>query len=120
MMDKKTKRIILALCALCLVCAVAMLLIRAASTGTVAVISVDGTERERIDLSRVKESYEIEIATEYGRNLILVEPGRISVAEADCPDGLCVAQGAISGGGLPIICLPHRLSIRMLGGDTDA
>ena len=36
------------------------------------------------------------------------------------PDGVCVAQGAISRGGVPIICMPHHLSVRIEGGGVDA
>ena len=45
--------------------------------GTVAVISVNGEVMERIDLSKVRESYDLEIATDYGRNLVHVSPGAI-------------------------------------------
>lgn len=118
-MDKKTKRWILLFAALC----VAGLLIWSAlgrfGSGTVAVISVDGEEYERVDLSRVQESYTINIDTRYGHNTVLVEPGAISVSEADCPDGICVAQGAIHKGGIPIICMPHRLYIEIEGSGID-
>ena len=88
--------------------------------GMIAVISVDGEEMERIDLSKVRESYDLEIVTDWGRNLIHVAPGAISVTEADCPDHICVQMGELTGGGLPIICMPHRLVIAIEGGDFDA
>ena len=52
---------------------------------------------------------------EYGRgfNVITVEKGRIRVSEANCPDGLCVRQGWLENGRMPITCLPHRLVIRL-------
>lgn len=87
--------------------------------GTVAVITVDGQEYRRIDLSRVTASYDIEINTEYGHNTVHVEPGRISVIQADCPDGICVAQGAIDRGGVPIACVPHRLVVKIEGSGID-
>lgn len=87
--------------------------------GTIAVITVDGEEYERIDLSRVQESYDIEISTQYGSNTIHVEPGRISVTAANCPDRICVAQGAIDKGGIPIVCVPHRLVVKIEGSEID-
>jgi len=87
--------------------------------GTVAVISVDGEELERIDLSRVEDSYDIVIETVYGSNTVHVEPGAISVTEADCPDRICVHQGKLTGGGIPIICMPHRLVIEIEDSDLD-
>ena len=46
-------------------------------------------------------------------NLILIEDGKVSVADADCPDQLCVRQRSISGNGESIICLPHRLVVQI-------
>ena len=87
--------------------------------GTVAVITVDGEEIERVDLSRIKDSYDIVIETGYGRNTVHVEPGAISVTEADCPDRICVHQGRLTGGGIPIICMPHRLVIEIEDSELD-
>lgn len=88
--------------------------------GTVAVISVNGEELERIDLSKVRKAYDIDISTEYGHNTVHVEPGAISVSDADCPDHICVYQGKLTGSGIPIICMPHRLVIDIEGGGLDA
>ena len=88
--------------------------------GTVAVISVNGEERERVDLSKVRKAYDLDITTEYGHNIVHVEHGAISVTEADCPDQICVHQGKLTGSGIPIICMPHRLVIEIEGGDLDA
>ena len=90
------------------------------SGGTIAVISVDGEEIERINLSEVKESYDLVVSTVYGRNTVHVSPGAISVIEADCPDRICVMMGELTGSGLPIICMPHRLIIEIEGGEFDA
>ena len=87
--------------------------------GNVAVISLDGEEYERIDLSRVEEAYDIEISTRYGTNIVHVQPGAIGVSYADCPDKVCVNRGSISGGGIPIACVPHRLMISIEGGEID-
>ena len=88
--------------------------------GTVAVISVDGEVLERIDLSKVRKPYDMDISTEYGHNTVHVEPDAISVSEADCPDKVCIYQGRLTGSGIPIICMPHRLIIEIEGGDIDA
>ena len=44
-------------------------------------------------------------------NVVLVEPGQISMQSASCPDHLCVKQGTISDGILPIVCLPNHIRI---------
>ncbi len=85
-----------------------------ARASQVAEIWVDGTLFKRIDLSQVKEAYTLVVGDlEKGSNTILVEPGRIRVLEADCPDLLCEKQGWLPGGAGPIVCLPHKLIIRM-------
>lgn len=81
--------------------------------GTVAIITVDGQERDRIDLSAVAIGYEMTVETDWGWNTIRVEPGRIAVIDADCPGHDCVLQGDIDDGTVPIVCLPHRLVIRI-------
>ncbi len=89
-----------------------VLVMRYEAPEKIAVIYQDGEEIERIDLARVTESYTIRIEGDDGAvNIVLVEPGQISMQEANCPDELCVKQGAISGGLVPIVCLPHRISI---------
>jgi len=87
--------------------------------GMVAVVSVDGEVYERIDLSKVREEYDLDVATEFGRNIVHVEPGAISVTHADCPDHICIMQGKLSGSGIPIICMPNRLVISIEGGNID-
>ena len=75
-----TKKIILLLVAAAVIClAVWLAFVLFAPAGTIAVISIDGAEYKRIDLSRVKEPYELQIKTEYGRNTVLVERGAIAL-----------------------------------------
>lgn len=82
---------------------------------TTARIEQDGVCIRTIDLSRVDESYSFTVEWEGGFNVVQVERGRIRVLEADCPDQVCVRQGWLSSGAVPIACLPHHLSIRLVG-----
>ena len=118
-MDKKTKIWIAVLLSVVLLGLLGFFALSRLGGGTIAVITVDGQEYQRIDLSRVTESYDIEIDTKYGHNTVHVEPGRIAVTQANCPDGICVAQGAIDRGGVPIICMPHRLVVKIEGSGID-
>ena len=54
-----------------------------------------------------------------GENVISVEPGRIRISDANCPDHVCVDTGWISDGVIPIVCLPHQLVIRIEGGGNS-
>ena len=65
-------------------------------------------------------AYDMEIETEFGYNKINIAPDGISVVEADCRDHICIDQGKVSTEGVPIVCLPHRLTIEIEGGNIDA
>ena len=82
--------------------------------GRVAEIVQDGKVLETVDLDQVAEPYRLTVDwPESGSNTVLIQPGRIRVEEADCPDRVCVEQGWLSDGAAPIVCLPHRLVIRI-------
>lgn len=90
--------------------------------GKTVQILQDGVVIEEIDLSVVtsERSFTVEW-TGGGSNLITVQPGRIRVTEADCPDQVCVDQGWLSDQAAPIVCMPHRLMIRIKdSGGPDA
>lgn len=80
--------------------------------GAIANIYQQGECVHSVDLSRVSESYTIQI-TGAVTNTIAVENGRISVLEASCPDQICVHQGWIANGVVPIVCLPNSLVIQI-------
>ncbi len=52
-------------------------------------------------------------------NVLVISDGVADVTEADCPDGLCVKQKAISKSGESIVCLPHKLVITVVGGEES-
>ncbi len=83
------------------------------ATGTEATVWLDGELYTSIDLSAVALPYELEIESDWGTNRLLVSPGAIEVCWSDCPEQVCVAQGAISSPYIPITCLPHRLVIQI-------
>ena len=76
-------------------------------------VYLDGELVRTIDLSQVEEGYTFSVDSSAGTNTIQVEPGRIRVSRADCPDQVCVGQGWISTSAAPIVCLPHRLVIQI-------
>ena len=76
--------------------------------GGFAVVTVDGAEYGRYPLS---QDVTVTLDTPNGHNIMRISGGQVSVTEADCPNGDCVAFGAISRQGQIIICLPHHLAI---------
>ena len=118
-MNKATKLIAAALALVVLGSAAFLLLAPGKTDSPVAVIEQNGAELERITLDEVEKAYSFPIIyPDGGENVVLVEPGRIRVESADCPDKVCVNQGFISDGTVPIACLPHKLIIRIEGGDS--
>lgn len=89
--------------------------------GETAVISLNGQTIREIKLDQLKEPLQFTVTTADGRgyNIVRAEPGRIRVVEANCPEQIDVHQGWISRPGQSIICLPHRLVIRITGGKGD-
>lgn len=82
---------------------------RLSRQGAVAVIEMGGQTAEELDLSKDRELWVGEPET--GRNLIRVEDGTVMVAQADCPDKICVHTGPISQEGEVIACLPHGMIV---------
>lgn len=105
---------IIAFAVLLCVSALAWWFISYGNSGTekIAKIYKAGQLLYTIDLNKVDESYEITVGDKQ-YNTILVENGRISITSASCPDQYCVHQGSISGGGLPLVCLPNQLIIKI-------
>lgn len=117
-MSRGVKAILAALI-LILAGSAAFLLLRPKNGGHVARISLDGQVVEEIDLSRVEAPYTLTIDGPGGfSNTITVEKGRICVSKAGCPDQICVHQGYISDGTTPIVCLPNKLIIEIIGGGS--
>lgn len=74
------------------------------------VIEQDGREIMRLPL----EENRVRIPGENGYNVIVVSEHGVWMEEADCPDQICVRQGEIDGSGESIVCLPHRLTVRLV------
>lgn len=90
------------------------------STDYIADIYQDGELRMSIPLDGSAASRRFTVTGANGCvNEVEVRPGSIGIVSADCPDKLCVHQGFISNSGLPIVCLPNRLVIRLRGTDAE-
>ena len=71
--------------------------------GAMAIILVDGNEFGRYPLER---DAVIEVKTDNGANTVVI------------PDGLCVRHSPIDRSGIPIVCLPNRLTVYVEGKDS--
>ncbi len=98
-----------------------LLLFNQKPEGQVVEVLQDGKCIRTIDLSQVEEPYRFVVEDASGSNTVCVEPGRICITEADCPDHVCIRRGWLSGSAEPIVCLPHKLVIQIVGtSDLDA
>lgn len=101
-----------------------LVVLLAASIGTIIYVNMsavpakyayiyqDNKVIHQIDISSVKESYQLRIESENGGyNIIEVRQGSIGVVEASCPDQLCRNMGFITNSLLPVICLPNHMVI---------
>ena len=76
-------------------------------------VTADGKEAGRYPLA---EDRQVTIgAADY--NVLEIKDGAAAVVEANCGDHTCIRTGQISREGEAIVCLPHRLVVRIEGGD---
>lgn len=112
-----SKRYILGLIAVAVLAAagiIAYIVMKSVPTvNPVAEIYQNGKLIRSVPLS---EDCEFTVTCAEGYNTVTVKDGAVMISSADCPDKVCVQTGAVSGGAVPIVCLPHRLEIRVAGG----
>lgn len=117
-MKNKVKMIYIILGAVFIIAAAETIWIFSRPVGRIVRITSEGEIVAEFDLLTAKNEM-IEVTSSSGRNVVKIEDGEVFVSEADCPDGTCVKMGKL-GGGMPIVCLPHRLIIEFVGGENDA
>ena len=97
-----------------LVVAAALWLILGHMHGTTAEIVCDKEVVKTVDLSAVKEPYDISLDNGV---TITVEPGAIFFSGSDCANQLCVHTGKLTKAGQSAACLPNKTLIRITGKD---
>lgn len=81
-------------------------------------VSVGGQVRYEAPLN---EDATLSVDDNDRHNTVRIEGGRVWMAQADCPDGLCLAQSPLRAGyaGAPIVCLPNAVVVELVGNTTD-
>ncbi len=82
---------------------------------TACVIEINGEEFARYDLPALTEEKVIQIDNEYGKNTIIIDKNGAAVTHSNCADKYEVNAGKITSSGQSLICLPHRLTVRLEG-----
>lgn len=114
---EKVKNDIIFIAALLLIVAVmgaCLLLFR--KEGSTVKVTVDGQLYATYPLEQDRV---VEIKTENGYNILVIENGEAYVKEASCPDGICSSHRPIKHSGASIICLPNKVVVSIEGGDKD-
>lgn len=83
--------------------------------GSYAAVIKDGTEIARYSLSQ-DQTIPITQGEEV-TNLLVIEGGKARIAEAACPDQICVEHRAVSKAGETIVCLPRELVIKIVAAE---
>ena len=90
--------------------------------GAYLIVEYEGEEIDRIPLNK-NQQMELSLHEDEYYNQFEISEQKVRMINANCPDGLCVHQASISHDGESIVCLPHRLVLRMISdeaGDYDA
>ena len=114
-MNKKTGICIaIVLLLACISLGAAVLLHFSSGDAPIAEIYHNGQLIQTIDLDAVSDGYEFTIESDHGTyNTVRVEPGKIAIIDASCPDHICVRTGYISDSLMPITCLPNQVIIKI-------
>lgn len=82
-------------------------------------IELDGEVIDSVEMWQEEqegELKEIRVDTGQGRyNIVGISSQGVSVTEANCPDKLCVRSPVIREPGQSIVCIPHKLVVRIIG-----
>lgn len=84
--------------------------------GTYVRVMIDG---ELYGEYSLQENQTIEIRETTGYNRLVIDQNSVKMLEADCPDQYCVKHAAITGTNETIVCLPHKLTVEIVGDTTD-
>lgn len=116
-MSIQRKRDLLLILGLLLVVTLLALLLYPREAGISVAVSVDGIVVGTYPLALNQRHT---IAGVGGENLLAIENGCARIVDADCPDHLCENMPSISHVGETIVCLPHRVILRVLGAEDHA
>ena len=86
------------------------------SDKTQVVITVEGEVYGTYPLSKNKT---ITIEEDGRYNQVVIEDGQVHMHEANCDNQLCVKQGLISKGNIPIVCLPNLVVVMIVDGEEE-
>ena len=94
-------------------CCLPLLSLIGKKEGKIVKISYEGNEQS-YDLSVDRE-----ILLKDGAIIVKIENGQVWVSASDCESLACVKSGKISMSGQSVVCLPNRLTVKIVGDEFD-
>nr|WP_307759933.1 NusG domain II-containing protein [uncultured Peptostreptococcus sp.] len=67
----------------------------------------------------INEDKKIEINNGKGKNTVYIHDNGVEMLHANCPDKVCVRTGFVKKTGEGIVCLPHRVNIKIVSDNKD-
>lgn len=117
MILKKHKKDIILILSLLIVSTIALLfMLFNKKDGSYAVVVINGVETQSLSLST---NTEITLKNGNDFNVLVIEDGKAYIKEASCPDKLCVKQHTVQYNGETLVCLPNKITVKIIS-DTEA
>lgn len=79
-------------------------------------VEIEGQVVRELDLAK---DIVVEFETKQGFNVVEIKDKQVRVADADCPDLLCVNTGWRKHVGQVIVCLPHYFVVKIVGDESN-
>lgn len=77
-----------------------------------AVLSINGVDVAKIDLSKNAEPYEVDLSEIFGVNIVLeVKDHAVRFKSSDCPDQICVHAGWQQNDMDIAVCMPNQTAV---------
>jgi hypothetical protein len=115
MLKRKDLPLIITILAITIIITLTIMIINGIKSNqptTTVKISIDGKEYAVYPLN---QDQTIQIKNDYGENTIIISQGSVYMKAATCPDQICVKHSPLPQCTTPIICLPHRLVVEIIG-----
>lgn len=65
----------------------------------------------------INDDHDIRIEQNGFTNVVRIKDKTVWMEESNCPNQLCVYQGKVTQPGIPIVCLPHGITVDVVGPD---
>ena len=85
-----------------------------AKEGSYVIVACNGEEVARYPLWG-----DVDYSLNGGTNHLEIKDGKVRMADANCPDKLCVKQGWVWYTGQCLTCLPNKINVTVVGGDDS-